>query len=76
MHEVPGDEEVTKGFLEATKQVKKQHNHERKEPRTSSDLKSALRNEPIGQIVTAAGNSQFVFLLLHTICIFINFDGL
>ncbi|KAL3514111.1 hypothetical protein ACH5RR_026828 [Cinchona calisaya] len=56
MQEVPGDEEVTKGLLEATIQVKKQHNHERKQPKTSSDLKSVLNDDHVRQIVTAAGN--------------------
>lgn len=61
MQEVPGDEEVTRGYLEAKSQVKKQHNHERREPRTSVDLNPVLHNEHVGQIVTAAGNSQLVF---------------
>ena len=59
MHVVPGDEEVTKGFQEARKQVKKQHNYEVEKPRTSSDLKSVISNKPVGKILTAAGNSQF-----------------
>ncbi|XP_027149358.1 inactive TPR repeat-containing thioredoxin TTL3-like [Coffea eugenioides] len=54
MHVVPGDEEVTKGFQEARKQVKKQHNYEVEKPRTSSDLKSVISNKPVGKILTAA----------------------
>lgn len=65
MHVVPGDEEVTKGFQEARKQVKKQHNYEVKEPRTSSDLKSVISNKPVRKILTAAefygSSSSFKF---------------
>ncbi|KAL3504720.1 hypothetical protein ACH5RR_034561 [Cinchona calisaya] len=63
MQEIPGDE-VTKGYLEAKKQVKKEYNHETKGQRNSSDSKSVWNNDHVGQIVTAAefySSSSFKF---------------
>lgn len=59
MQEVPGDDNVTRGYEEAKQQVERERNYDNQELITSH-LKSVSRKKHLEEIITASGDSQFI----------------
>lgn len=55
MQEIPGDDKVTRGYMEAKERVEREHNYGDGKRRRSNS-KSVSSKENLKQIITAAGN--------------------